>query len=325
MAMKVWKLVLALDVAVLAAVAIVFLTVHDRAPRTVRTGVVLVDASLGGGTRTEGTGIVLTSHGEVITSNHVINGARTVHVVVPQSHKRYLAHVRGYDVRRDVAVLQVQHPHGLRAAATGSLLPRWGQQVLAVGGASGAIAYSVGKVTGLNASVTASDELGRTRHLTGMIEFDAAIEPGDSGGPLLDGRGHVLGVNTASATRPDFFTARNIHDSYATPIGTALAIVDDVDHQRSSPHVHVGKTAYLGVLLGAGGSVDGVVPGSPAARAGLAAGAQIATVDGKALSSPDRLVTALLAKHPGDRMAVAWGDGTGRHLATIVLAVGPAL
>jgi S1-C subfamily serine protease len=323
--MKAWKLVLVLDVVVVAAVAFVYLRPHRTIPRTVRTGVVLVDATLGHGTRTEGTGFLLTSGGELITSNHVINGATAVHVIVPQTRKRYVARILGYDVGRDTAILQLQDAHGLRTAVTSSSAPRWGQQVLAVGGSTGAIASSAGRVTGLNASVTATDELGRSRHLSGMIEFDAAIEPGDSGGPLLDARGNVLGVNTAGVTRPDFFTVKNVHDSYATPIGTALSVAHDVEHGRASVRVHVGPTAYLGLELGIGGDVAGVVAGSPAARAGLLEGAQIATVDGRALSSPAQLTTALLAKHPGDRMSIAWSDGTGSHRATIVLGLGPAL
>ncbi len=323
--MKAWKLVLVLDVAVVAAVAIVYATLHGPSPRTPRTGVVLVDASLGQGARTEGTGFLLTSDGELITSNHVINGATAVHVIVPQTRRRYVARILGYDVGRDTAILQLQDAHGLRTAVTASAAPRWGQPVLAVGGSTGTIATAVGHVTGLNASVTATDELGRSRRLSGMIEFDAAIEPGDSGGPLLDARGKVLGVDTAGVTRPDFFTVKNVHDSYATPIATALSVAHDVERGRQSVRVHIGRTAYLGVLVGPGGAVKRVAAASPAARAGLPVGAQIGAVDGRAVRSSEQLTRALLARHPGDRVAIDWTDGTGEHRATVVLGVGPAL
>jgi S1-C subfamily serine protease len=134
----------------------------------------------------------------------------------------------------------------------------------------------------------------------------------------------VVGINTAGITRPDFFAIKDVPDSYATPIDTALSVVDDVEHGRMSTRVHVGPTAYLGVAL-AGNKISGVVAGSPAARAGLRAGAAIASIDGHVLRSADQLTTALLAKHPGDAIAIDWIDAAGRHKTAVVLGRGPAL
>src|SRR3954467_10845036 len=116
--MKAWKIFLALDAVVLAAAAVAFVTMHGEGPRTVRTGVVLVDANLGHGNRTEGTGIVLTRSGEILTNNHVIEGATSVRVTVPESGRTYDADILGYDVRVDAAVLQLRRAHGLRLAPT---------------------------------------------------------------------------------------------------------------------------------------------------------------------------------------------------------------
>lgn len=324
---KPWQIVLLLviDAAVVVAVVVVFLALHRSSPRTVRTGVVLVDAHLEHGVRTEGTGIVLTGGGEVVTNHHVIEGATSVRVKVAETGKTYDATIVGYDAGRDTAVLQLEHAHGLRTTVTAPSLPRRGQEVLAIGGATGSIAYSIGRVTGLNSTITAGDELGRSQRVTGLIEFDAAIQPGDSGGPLVDARGNVLGVNTASSTRPDFFGKGTVHDSYAIPIGTALAVADAVEHGRSSARVHVGPTASLGFVIGAQGSVASIDAGSPAARAGLGAGARSVTVDGRTLSSAPQLSAVLLSKRPGDRIALGWRDGAGRHEATVTLVAGPAL
>jgi S1-C subfamily serine protease len=161
--------------------------------------------------------------------------------------------------------------------------------------------------------------------LKGLIEFDAKIEPGDSGGPLLDRTGRVLGLNTAGEERPDFFTGHKLHLSYAIPIAPALAVADDVVHGRASPHVHVGPTAFLGVELGAGSTVAIALPGSPAEHAGIGPGARLAAVGGRVPASGADLEALLLRKHPGDRIAVVWVDDAGSHRASVALARGPAL
>ena len=317
--MRRMAVLLVLDAIVVAAIVVAFFELHPhRGVRTVRTGVVLVDANLGHGIRTEGTGVLLTSHGELLTNNHVIDGALSVHVFVPQTHRRYRARVLGYDVGGDTAVLQLDGAHGLHTVVPVLRPARLGQQVIAVGGSTGAIAYSIGNVTQVRARVTADDELGRSQKLQGLIEFDAEIEPGDSGGPLLDRDGHVIGLNTAGVTRADFFTGRKTHVSFAIPIAPALAVADAVVHGHAPARVHVGPTAYLGVVFGTGSTVAVVLPGSPAERAGIAAGARLA-------ASPAALQALLLRKHPGDRIPLVWADAAGSHRAVVALGRGPAL
>jgi S1-C subfamily serine protease len=330
--MKPWKLFVVLDVVVLAAAGVAWVTLHGGSPRTVRTGVVLVDAHLGHGIRTEGTGIVLTRGGEVLTNHHVIEGATSVRVKIPETGKTYDAEILGYDVHADAALLKLDGAHGLRTAPVLPGGPRVGQKVLAVGGATGSVKFSVGHVTGLGASVSAGDELsGGNEQLKGLIEFDAAIQPGDSGGPLIDLRGNVLGIDTAGGSKAGFFQLINRqHVAYAIPIRSALGVVHRIERGQQSASLHVGATAFLGIELdptsiSAGADVAGAVKGSPAAVAGLRAGAHITGVDGVAISEPEQLVAQLLAKHPGDSIALDWSDAAGRHTATIVLVPGPAL
>jgi S1-C subfamily serine protease len=327
---KAWKLFLALDAVVLAAVAVAFVTLRSTT-RTVRTGVVLVDADLGHGDRTEGTGIVLGDGREVLTNNHVIEGARSVRVTIPRTGRTYDAKILGYDIRVDAALLELQGAHRQRTAPTAVRPPRVGQEVLAVGGSTGKVKYSVGHIIGLHRTVTANSETGDIERLSGLLEFDAGVQPGDSGGPLLDLSGNVLGVDTAGVTKANFYQPlRRDHESYAIPIGDALVVAREIEQGHGSGTLHVGTTAYLGIELDPrstreGALVSGSVQGSPAAGVGLGAGARITAADGEIVESPEQIVSLLLAKRPGQSLVVDWADATGRHTATIKLVAGPAL
>src|SRR5207253_1739471 len=133
-----------------------------------------------------------------------------------------------------------------------------------------------GKITGLRKTITASDGQNGAEQLTGLIETSADLQPGDSGGPLFDAAHHVIGIDTAASA--GFVISTAASDSYAIPISRALTIAKQIQAGRSSATVHVGATAFVGVQLqsaGGGGNgviVAGVVPGSPADRAGLVAG-----------------------------------------------------
>src|SRR5581483_10780311 len=142
-----------------------------------------------------GTGIVLTSSGEVLTNNHVIRGATAVRVVIPGAGRSYKAKVIGYDVSDDVAVLQLSGASNLRTASLGSSSSlKVGQHVTATGNAGG-----TGRLTSATGTITGRDEQNGSEQLTGLIETNAALQPGDSGGPLLDSSSHVIGMNTAAS------------------------------------------------------------------------------------------------------------------------------
>ena len=173
-------------------------------------GLVDVTSTLGFQQATaKGTGIVLTSNGEILTNNHVINGATSVSVTDIGNGQTYKATVVGYDDSKDVAVLQLTGASGLTVATLGdSSTVGVGNSVVALGnaeGLGGTPSVATGSVTALDQSITASDESsGTSEQLTGLIETNAAIEPGDSGGPLVNTHGQVVGMDTAASTNYTF-------------------------------------------------------------------------------------------------------------------------
>jgi S1-C subfamily serine protease len=226
----------------------------------------------------EGTGIVLTSNGEILTNNHVIEGATSIKVTDIGNGKSYTAQVVGYDASSDVAVIQLQNASGLTVASLGnSDSVAVGAGVVALGnaeGKGGTPSTASGTVTALNQSITASDELSSTtEQLTGLIQSNAPIEPGDSGGSLVNAYGEVIGMDTAASSSYTFQGQSESGDSGATeafsiPINNALTIARQIEAGTGSTTVHIGATAFLGVSvvtdnssdeggLGSGGSGSG--------------------------------------------------------------------
>jgi S1-C subfamily serine protease len=304
------------------------------------TGVVVVDTKIGyPGGNAAGTGIVLTSSGEVLTNNHVIEGATSVDVVVPGSTHHYSAKVVGYSKLADVAVLQLSGASNLKTASLGdSSKVTINQAVKALGnaGGTGTLTPASGTVTGLGRSITVSDGQGGSARLTGMIETNAALQPGDSGGPLLNTKGQVIGMDTAALTGFTF-RATGASNSYAIPINTARTIAKQIESGKASTAVHIGPTAFLGVLVAntvgngrfggsapVGGLIAGVIPGGPAASAGLTAGDVIAAINGHTVSSPSAIPSLLLTKKPGAKITVTYTNQSGTsHVTTITLGTGP--
>ena len=181
------------------------LTTSQIASR-VDPGLVDVTSTLGYQDATaKGTGIVLTSNGEILTNNHVVNGATSVSVTDIGNGKTYKATVVGYDESHDVAVLQLSGASGLTTAATGnSSTVKTGDSVVALGnagGVGGTPSVAAGTVTALNQSITASDEgSGSSEQLSGLIETNADIQAGDSGGPLVNAYGQVIAMDTAASS-----------------------------------------------------------------------------------------------------------------------------
>jgi S1-C subfamily serine protease len=169
-------------------------------------GLVDVTSTLGyEGATAMGTGIVLTSNGEILTNNHVVNGATSVSVRDIGNNKTYKATVVGYNESHDVAVLQLSGASGLTTATTGnSSAVKVGDNVVGLGnagGAGGTPSVAPGTVTALNQAITASDEGGgSSEQLSGLIETNADIQPGDSGGPLVNSYGQIIGMDTAAST-----------------------------------------------------------------------------------------------------------------------------
>jgi S1-C subfamily serine protease len=308
-----------------------------------RTSPAIVDvvSTLGlRGSAAAGTGIVLTSSGEVLTNNHVINGATAVKVRDVGNGRVYTAAVVGYDAAHDIAVLRLKGASGLATASLGdSAEVSAGAKVVAMGnagGRNGTPSVAAGRVTGLGQSITASDDsAGTAEQLTGLIRTDANIQPGDSGGPLVNARGQVIGIDTAaSAGTGNQLRSATSAQAFAIPINQALSIARQIEAGTPTDTVHIGPTAFLGVAVAPGvpglpagqaARVAGVVPDTAAANAGLTAGDAITSLGGRAITSPAQIHSVLAAHHPGDRISIGWTDQAGQgHAATVVLSTGPA-
>ena len=290
-----------------------------------------------------GTGLVVTSSGEVLTNNHVIAGATSIAVTDVGNGRTYQATVVGYNQSHDIAVLQLRGASGLKTVTLGnSATATAGQTVVALGnagGKGGTPSVATGQITGIGASITASDEgAGTSEHLTGLIHTTAGIQPGDSGGPLVNTAGQVIGINTAASSTFRFQAAQTETQAYAIPINQAVSIASQIEAGTSSATVHIGATGFLGVEIlsassaaadglpsGTGATVAGVISGSPAASAGLAAGDVITGVGGHSVTSPSGVQSALESRHPGDQVSLSWTGQSGQaSSATVVLTTGPA-
>jgi S1-C subfamily serine protease len=356
------------------------------------------------GGKAAGTGMVLTSTGEVLTNNHVINGATSIKATDVGNGRTYTARVVGYDKSHDVAVLQLQNASGLQTVTLSSNSPQAGEKVVALGnalGKGGTPSVATGRITGLGRSITASDEgAADAERLTGMIGHNAPIQPGDSGGPLVNTDGEVIGMNTAasdssaSGSPSPSGQAQTATQAFAIPVTRASSIADQIEAGTPSSTVHIGATAFLGVetspsglgsipgfggnggnipgfggnfpgfggsfpgfggnggsypgfggtipgfggdvggyaggfgngsTSGSGVAISGVVPGSAAARAGLAEGDQITSVAGHTVTSSSDIGSVLGNYHPGDKISISWTDRSGQsHTATVTLSAGPA-
>ena len=179
-----------------------------------------------------GTGMVVGSTGEVLTNNHVVEGATTIRVVDVHNGRTYAAAVVGYDPTEDVAVLRLRGASGLPTARMGTASTlQVGDGVVVVGnaeGAGGTPSYAGGSVTAVGQTITAQDQVtGSSASLTGLIETDAEVIPGDSGGALVDDGGLVVGMVTAASE--SYRLQPSADQGYAIPIDQALAVAAEIE------------------------------------------------------------------------------------------------
>jgi S1-C subfamily serine protease len=299
------------------------------------SGVVVIKTQLAyQHTNAAGTGMVLTSSGEVLTNNHVIRGATAITIIVPNTGRTYTARVMGYDVADDVAVLQAVGASNMSTVTTTTSRLALGTAVTAIGnaGGTGKLRSATGVITRLGGSIVVGDDQGGAVRLTGMIGISANVVPGDSGGPLMNASGEVIGMDTAASARATFRSTSSTQ-AYAIPITKALAIVRKVVAGTGSSRIHIGETAFMGVQISpdpggdraAGAAITGVTAGGPAAAAGLTPGDVITAVDGYRITTPTSLTSSLLRKQPGDRVTIRYSDQSGvSHSLKLELASGPA-
>ena len=271
-----------------------------------------------------GTGMILSHSGEVLTNNHVIAGATHFKVVDVTTHRRYSASVVGYSVSRDIAVLQLAHAFGLRRVKRGGAIPlHVGMRIVARGnaqGRGGPPKTARGQIIALHQQILATGEGGDTETLNNVIATNAPVVPGYSGGPLENSQNRVLGIVTAGSTS-------GVHRGFAIPIGQALQLARRIMSGKSNAIVHVGPTAFLGVVLQdvpGGAKVWSLVPGKPADLAGLVKGDVITSLDGAAVSSRAEVRQAVLTLAPGKTVPIGWTDTNGvAQTGTITPISGP--
>jgi S1-C subfamily serine protease len=199
-----------------------------------------------------GTGMVINSTGLVLTNNHVIEDSTSIKATDLGNGQTYTAKVVGYDETGDIALIQLQNASGLRTVPIGdSATVKSGAAVVAMGnaGGEGNIVPAKGTVTALNQTITASDAGGsiNSETLHGMIETNADIVSGDSGGPLANSAGKVIGIDTAGSG--EGFSVQQSTAGFAIPIDTALSIAHQIGSDQASSTITIGYPPFMGIYI----------------------------------------------------------------------------
>jgi putative serine protease PepD len=269
-----------------------------------------------------GTGIVLDKNGDILTNDHVVDGANNLTVSFASKATRSATLV-GADPSSDLAVIKV-NPSGLNLQPLtlgDSSAAQVGDTVYALGNPFGYTdSFSEGIVSGLDRSITAPN--GFT--IAHAIQTDAAINPGNSGGPLLNANGQVIGINAQIATDSATATGQGQNNGvgFAIPINTAKTVVAQLEKSGHVSH------AYLGVATSDASSQNGAVvqsvqPGSPADNAGIRQGDVIRSVDGKQLTGSSDLAAAISTHSPGDKVSLTIVRGGSTQSRTVTLGQQP--
>jgi len=290
--------------------SVVEITVTTQAP---------AEGPMGSGTaQAQGSGFVYDTSGHVITNAHVVDGAQSAKVRFADG-KTYDATVVGVDASTDLAVLKVDAPssalHPLELADSSQVAV--GDVVVAIGSPFGLEnTVTAGIVSALDRSMQAPN--GYT--ITGSIQTDAAINHGNSGGPLLDLDGKVVGVNAQIESE----SGGNDGVGFAIPSDTVKSIVAQILEDGSVQHAYLGVAVTAPSDGTAGAQLAEVRSGTPAADAGLQVGDVVTAVDGDAVSSSAALQTAIDAKQPGDRVIVDYLRGGAHRTVTVTLGTRPS-
>ena len=298
-----------------------------------------------------GTGMVLSSNGLVLTNNHVVDGSTSLHATLVSSGKTYTAQVLGVDPVDDVALIKLVGASGLKTVSVGdSAKVSLGTGVVAIGnagGTGGTPTVTSGTITALNRTITASDSGSgaNSETLHGMLQTNAPIAAGDSGGPLSDAAGQVIGMDTAANSQSLGGAGTNM--GFAIPINRALGIARQIAGGKAGAHILLGQSGFMGIGVDSvsdaqqclaqsgvgvnyqvpaksGALVCSVYPGTPAAKAGLAAGDVITSVNGQAVSSANGLTTIMRKYKPGTTISIGYVTANTRsHTSSLTLIAGP--
>jgi S1-C subfamily serine protease len=315
-------------------------TISAATVAQIDSAVVDINADTAGGQgEVAGTGMIITSNGEVLTNNHVIDDTVNIRAQIDGAGTVYQVKVIGYDASDDVALVQLVGASGLPTIPIGnSSALTAGDAITVLGnalGKGGTPAEVTGTVSDLDQQITASDDSSDTETLTGMIEVNAAIEPGDSGGPEINSAGKVIGMTTAGQTSGNPGREAASTTGFAIPINKAMTIISEI-RAGSGPNIHIGYAALLGVEVSTaepvsqpdcatsaaktGAWVSGVEPNSPASGTGLAACGRITGIGGVAVTNQNDLHNAMEGFVAGQTVTLTWMDSSAlTHSATITL------
>jgi serine protease DegQ len=295
----------------------------DRIPDIVdevQPSVVAVQSDSG-----EGSGVVWDEDGTIVTNHHVVAGGREFTVVFADG-QRSEAELLASDPLTDLAVLRTER-RDLPPAEFAAGLPEVGELAIAIGNPLGfENTVTAGIVSGLHRSIPGS--AASSQSLIDLVQTDAAISPGNSGGALVNGRGQVIGINVAYIPP----SARAVSIGFAIPSATVVDVVEQLLDDGTVSHAFFGiqPTALtsqiarrLGAEVDAGVVVLGVVRGGPAAEAGIEEGDILTALDGDEVRSVEEFLAALRGKEPGDEVAVALVRGGEQEEVTVTLTDRP--
>jgi S1-C subfamily serine protease len=306
----------------------------------VTPAIVNINTTLAGGGSAAGTGLIVASSGEILTNDHVVRGSTSITVSVQGRSQTYPATVIAVDQAADVALIKIDGVSGLptvKFADSSSL--KVGDSVVAIGNAlgRGGAPWTQGSVTALDQTITASEGRSSSETLTGMIESDAVIYQGDSGGALVNASAQVVGMITAGQAQG--FRSAGSDVGYAITSNTALKVVNRIRAGEQAADLTYGQIGYMGVTaqtltasgaaqlglsVSSGALIVGVQPGSPAEAAGITQGSAITKVGSATVTSTDTLGSAVKAHKPGEKVSVTWVNKTGTHTASVSLgAINP--
>jgi S1-C subfamily serine protease len=288
----------------------------------------------------QGSGFILDKQGHILTNNHVIDNAQTVEVTL-WNKKKYKASLIATDRNHDLALLQIHDVSGLEPATLAdSVSLVVGQRVYAIGNPFG---FSGTMTRGIISAIR-SVQMPSGNKIEDAIQTDASVNPGNSGGPLLNSRGEVVGITTMIATNPNGNADQSAGIGFAIPISTAKAVVDDFMKfgraRRPSLDIvtlpigpdeaeQIGLPANYGILI------ERVLPDGAAERAGLHGGSQLAYkgntqvmlggdlivgCDGQDIQSPQDLSNALNAHHAGDTITLTVFRGQQKMKIKVTLS-----
>jgi putative serine protease PepD len=265
-----------------------------------------------------GSGFVVDSKGHIVTAEHVIDGATSIKVTFSDGVTR-TATLAGKDAATDVAVLKVDPSgltlHPLELGSSGAL--GVGDALVAIGSPFGyEESVSTGIVSGLDRTIQAPN--GYT--VAHAIQTDAALNPGNSGGPILDSGGRVVGIADQIATGG---TDQGSGVGFAVPIDLVAGELNQLEAGQAVSHAYLGVSTTQSTGT-AGAMVGSVTAGGPAASAGVKAGDIVTAIDGKQITGSSELVAAIAGRHPGDRLELAVRRGSNTLTLTATLGTQPA-